>query len=512
MIPRSATIAFENRSLRDYGWIKKSTDNDIDWALDQLEPQFHTHTTPYLHQKICAYLAVTCPQFGFFLEMGLGKSKIILDSFIHRKERGDVTSLLVVVPWLLHLYSWQEQVKLHAPQLSCVVLAGTRNSRWKAIKEKADIFVINYAGLVSMVSAPGKKKRHPKKELSRELGKYAQMIVLDESTAVKNRKSAAFKVCSLLAQSIEYRYILTGTPFGRSPEDLWSQVFFLDGGKTLGQHIGLFFAAFFNEHNGYFKTEWKFDERKSKHLTRRLRNCTIQFRVNDCLDLPNLISSVHKVDPSPEIGAYLRRIKDKMNEDAKTGDHDSSNGLARHFIHLRQLASGFASFADEDGKKQTITFSSNPKLEALIQLLDGIDRESKVVVFHFFIYSGQLIEQALGKIGLGCVRIWSGSIDKPAALATFQNDPECRVLVINEQIGAMGLNLQMANYVVFFESPVSPIIRAQAEARCRRVGQNKSVFCFDLITKGSVDERIHLFVSEGRDLLQAIIRGKEPLF
>jgi SNF2 family DNA or RNA helicase len=96
-------------------------------------------------------------------------------------------------------------------------------------------------------------------------------------------------------------------------------------------------------------------------------------------------------------------------------------------------------------------------------------------------------------------------------LHRFQRDAACRFLLLNNQSGALGLNLQVANYVIFYERPVSPIVSQQAEARCLRTGQQRTVFFYDLVAKGTVDEKIARYLEEGKDLFNAIVAGKETL-
>ena len=96
-------------------------------------------------------------------------------------------------------------------------------------------------------------------------------------------------------------------------------------------------------------------------------------------------------------------------------------------------------------------------------------------------------------------------------LEQFNNDDSVKVLVANHKTGGTGLNLQVAPYMVFYESPPSSIARSQAERRSWRMGQKNSVFIYDLVMKGTVDERILFYNKQGKDLLKALMDGSEKL-
>ena len=238
-----------------------------------------------------------------------------------------------------------------------------------------------------------------------------------------------------------------------------------------------------------------------------LKNRSIRFKAEDCLDLPKQIFKRVPVEFPQSAITYYNTIRDKMKE------HDmDKQALELNFAKMRQLSSGFLYQTDEDsGERLDITFSQNPKMDALVELLSDMPEDAKCVVFHEYIRTGELIEQTLKKKKYGVVRLWSGTKNHREVLRKFNENKTTRVLAVNNASGAQGLNLQVANYVVFFESPVDPITRQQAEKRCHRPGQDKPVFYFDLIMKDSVDERIMAFLREGKNLMRAIIDGSEKV-
>jgi SNF2 family DNA or RNA helicase len=156
-----------------------------------------------------------------------------------------------------------------------------------------------------------------------------------------------------------------------------------------------------------------------------------------------------------------------------------------------------------------IEFSSNPKLDALMELLKEIPETSKVIVFNEFITSGDIICEALKQKGIKHVRVYSKTSDKVAAVEQFQDDPDCKILVGSRSV-CYGLNLQVANYIIVFESPDSTIKRTQLERRIRRSGQTKKTYIYDLVVKGSIDEKVLRSLRSGKSLIQELIGSEDP--
>ena len=97
--------------------------------------------------------------------------------------------------------------------------------------------------------------------------------------------------------------------------------------------------------------------------------------------------------------------------------------------------------------------------------------------------------------------------DKIGAKNEFVNNKSTRIFVVNSKSGGTALNLQIANYVIYFESPVSAIVRSQSEKRCHRTGQTKRTFIYDLIVGGSIEEKVLEYVKEGKNLLKTLVGG-----
>ena len=505
-IAQSAVEAFLARELNDWSQLKREHLEDITRTLTERGAAFHT--TPRAHQSVCTLIGLEQNAFGFYLDPGTGKSKIALDILRARRAKGEVRRALFLCPSPVTVAGWQEQLRLHAPDLRVMALVGERAERQAALEQEADVYLLNYAGLQVFCAERDARKRAfvPVRGLVERFAALWDMVVFDESHMLGHHDTLVFNLCRPIAQAAKFKYLLTGTPFGRDPQLLWTQLFLLDGGETLGRTLGLFRSAFFSQKQNYWGgTEYKFLQRRKSTLARFLRHRTIRYEDSECHDLPEIVRVPLRVDLPGDAEVLYRRILGELRI-----EHGNYHAVESAFLRMRQLSSGFVTAKGADEERIEVEFDC-PKMTALEELLGELPQDEKVVVFHEFIRSGRRISEWLASEGVKHARLWGGTKDKPAELSRFLTDPACRVLVANTKTGGTGLNLQVARYVVFFESPVSPIIRQQAEKRCHRTGQERRVYIYDLLARGTVDERILEFVAEGRDLFKAICDGQVKL-
>ncbi len=513
MISKIAKNNYLDRQLQEFTWIKKATDRDLDKAIRLLHPRPKFVGIPWTHQKACFYLGVTQEQFLFFCDMGLGKTRIIIDILSHWKKASKLKATLILVPNVVNIESWVTEFKKYGKTLVVVSLTGDKQTREAGLLDWGDAYIINYAGLVALVTeivkkGKGKKgKREVQKGVLKKFKNKFNAIVLDESQLIKNRASLTYKICSAIAGSCDYRYALTGTPFGRDPIDLWAQFYAIDRGETLGRTIGIFRECMFSQKVNYWGGwEYNFLKRMEPKLHQWIQNRSIRYDETECQDLPEKIYTQVKVEFPESLETYYKKSLEDII-DAK-GDYHLMESA---FIRMRQITSGFLGMRTEDGERVEIEFDDNPKLDALLELISTMPSTSKMVVFHEFIHTGKKVSEALTEAKIGHESLWSGTKDKKGALNRFLNDPKKIIFVVNSKSGGVGLNLPIANYVAFMESPVSPIVRKQAEKRCHRPGQTKKTFFYDFVVANSVDTQILRYIEEGEDLFQALLEGKETL-
>ena len=501
---------FLARPLDDIHALKMLAPEAVDAELAALNPYFVT--PPYLHQKVCFLAGVKHPRLVLLLWMGTGKTKIVLDCLVHHLRTGLIKKrILVLVPNEANVESWRDEIAIHQPGLTSAPLPLNRS-----IPGGVHIVLSNYQRLGRLLTdnVADRKTRKMKWEINAErLERFSDnfdAIVCDESTALMNPRSITTKIALAISWRCEVAYGLTGTPFGRDPQALFSQFLAVDKGETFGANLGLFREAYFSAHRNYWqKTKWagftyKLRPDREDDLRRAMRHRSLHYDLEECITLPDAVESTVAVTLSEVAANFYATGRETMQAEATDG-----LDVRNQFVQLRQIASGFK-VVDIDGERFEIPFDDNPKLDALRNLFDEIPQECKIVVFHDFIRSGHEITDLAKEMKIKSAQL-SGEGDKTAELRKFLDNPACRLLVTNSKIGALGLNLQIARYVIFYESPVSPIVREQAKARCRRSGSTNTVFYYDIVAKNTVEEKILEWVREGKDLLDAVLRGREVL-
>jgi SNF2 family DNA or RNA helicase len=509
MISKKAVKDFlAEQKLQNLTWIKKLRRAKLRELAKKYKLKFYNPS--YKHQIASTILGVKHNHLLLFLDMGLGKTKIVLDIIMHRKANKQIKKTLILVPNVISINSWGDEVKKHS-NLICIELYGTKTERLDKLKNAGDIYILNYGGLQSLLATAKGGKKVVDKDIS-WFSNMFDLIVWDEihSSGCKNRKTLTWKISNQLSKKVKYRYGLTGTPFGKNPIDLWAQFFLIDRGEALSSAISLYREAFFTQkYNPFTYNDWVFNPKMEGILNKKILHSSIRYAESEALDLPDKVYIKYKMKFPEENFKYHRIVVERLIEDLKTKNLQK---IENTFMALRQISAGFLKVKHEDEEEATIIdFKNNPKLNAIEELLLEIPEDEKIVIFNEFIKSGDMISETLEKININYVRLYSKTKDKELAKDTFLNNPECRVFLANSQSAALALNLQLSRYCIFYESPVSPIVRQQAEKRVHRAGSKKRVFYYDLIIKQSIDAKILKYIKEGEDLFNALIENKVDL-
>lgn len=459
-------------------------------------------------QRVCFMLGAQHQRFAFYTDMGTGKTLTVIALARYFKALGVAKHHLVLVERVVNKWEWAREIKKHTDTKFCI-LHGSSKEKWRQFERTdATLIIESYAGFLRMcctttITKRGKTKLKPDKAAMSRVTDKVKGLILDEVQNAGNHMKLPFRLCRAISKKAETVFVLTGTPFGRDPSVLWAQLFLVDLGKTLGETLGLFRAAFFNERAGRWATEYVFDRTKQATLNRFLANTAIRYEA-DAASLPRLVHVPKYISLPEAADAYYQKARETLI--AAKGNYTECKNM---FLRMRQISSGFVGFKDDDtGKKASYVFPDNPKLDLLLSIIGSIAEPYKVIVFHEFIVSGERIHEEVRKLGIGCYLVNGRTIDPRAVLYNFDHDAKARVLALNNSM-ATGLNLQIAKYGLYYESPVSPIVRKQSRRRFeRQESKHKTVFLYDLIVRDTVDAQILHFHKTGEDLFRGIIDGK----
>lgn len=518
MIPSSAVRAFFETPRYSYSRYKKFSRKKLRFLVQNLPAKPPIWKKLHKHQRACLLIGVYTRRFLFFLDTGMGKTLLIIALVRYFRRIGLVRRVLVLVPNRSNTAEWAREIRKHSLKSTYTVLKGSSKKKWELLRGEDSLFYIStYGGFSRMVCKTGPKKKGSKKKKGKRLipdpskvkkiKAHIQGLVFDESTFIKNRQKLPYRIGRQISKSMEVVFALTGMPFGRDPTDLWAQFHAVDLGETLGPTLGLFRAAFFKAKKNYWsKSKYAFDyvflDKKMGQLQKIVENRSIYYEADEG-DLPKVTRIVVEVRFPVDTYQYYKKATQQIIDAG--GNYQEMKSA---FIRMRQIASGYVGYWDDDKAwRAEFSFDLNPKLDKLLEIVQSISENRKIIVFHEYIFSGSVICYELEKLEIGTARLWSGTDDPAEEMRRFDEDSACRIFVVNNSAGAFGLNLQVANYVIYYESPTSPIIRYQTERRTIRSGQKRNrVFLYDLVMRNSHDRAILKFHKEGADLMEALLR------
>lgn len=521
MILKSAINNYLKRPVDDHRWMKQLGHREIDALIDDLRPRPKLTPGLRLHQKIAFYLGVTYPQFSFWLDMGSGKTLVTLELIRYWFQFGEFDKALVFVLSDKAFPTWENQIREFKIGIPSVALEGSSEEKWYKLHNfKKGIILATYPGALAMCSVKGTKKKGKRMvsglvlhaDLINDLCDGVGVLALDESTKVGHSTSMLHKMVNHIAKQVEYRYALAGRPFGRDPTLMYNQQLIIDRGETFGLK-GMFQAAFFskerNHFGGAFSHNFKYKKSLSDELSRMMQHRSITYAADECVDLPKVSRLVASVKVGKTVQSYYNEALKALAK--SKGDKVEVKNI---FIRMRQMTSGFIGYKDDEtGEKATFTFDTNPKLEKLLDLIEELPYERKAVIFYEFTWSAKQINEQLKKLGHKHIWLWSGTKNSRAELERFEKNPDYRLAVIQNKVGAYSIDglQKAANYGFIYESPISVIDREQLEHRLIRQGQKHKVFLYDLVVPKSVDERILEFHAEGQDIMAAVRKNPNVL-
>ena len=516
MISKEAVKEFLDQPRESFEWIKGASRADLENALQELCPSFKPKIRLFTHQLAATYLGLCHDGFLYFLDMGGGKTLCSLTVIQCRKTLKQIKRVLVLVPNLVNVESWLEEVEKFT-DLKAVGLIGTKEERLELIKIPSDIKVLNYDGLpifttdfkeIKTGKSKGKRKRIINQKALRSFATMFDMVVFDEIHHVKHVDTLTYQLCNALAQHTKYRLGLTGTPIGRDPQNFWAQFHVVDRGETLGTNKAIFLQALFKQQANYWGgVQWTLPKKNEALLQKMLLHRSLRYADYECSDLPPVSHIKIPLTLAPDAYKMYRNLVVESIEQARGESKEAKQKRKNYYSKTRQVASGFM-YEDVESERVTLTFT-NPKLDAVEEILEDVPVDSKVVIFHVFNQSGLDIIQRLKKLKIKYAAMnVAADTSKTDLYKQFKTNEKIKVLVVNIASGGEGLNLQNANYVIFYENPDRPDIYRQALKRCHRIGQTKHVYIYSLQMKNTVEQKIQEFLDEGKSLFEALVEGK----
>jgi SNF2 family DNA or RNA helicase len=451
-------------------------------------------TEPYKHQQTAMDVCGDRTSFGFFMEMGTGKSKVLIDNMGTLYLQGKLDFALVIAPKGVYRNWVGKEIPEHLPDDIKVrvirwVSGGnvTQRSEMRSVKDKFDgltIFVMNVEAFSSL------KGQQAGAWLARAFGPHG-MIAIDESTTIKNHKAKRTKALLKIAEGFKFKRLLTGSPITKSPLDIYAQAEFL-GPRLLGYDSFYAFQARYcvmHKQSMGMKTFSQIVGYKNiDELHHKITQFSYRVLKKDCLDLPEKTYTVRYVYMTQEQLSYYKDIKKFALAQMGNGEIVTAPQVITQLLRLQQVLSGH--LKTDDGTM--LTFPSE-RLDVLQGILE--EHSGKAIIWSRFRHDIRIITEVLNKkFGAGCAAAYFGDTsdeERNNIVHNFQNpDHPLRFFIGNPATAGYGLTLTEANLVVYYANDFNLETRIQSEDRAHRIGQKNPVTYIDLITEDSIDEKI----------------------
>ena len=421
-------------------------------------------------------------------DMGLGKTVQTLAHILTEKEAGRLTSpALVIAPTSL-MGNWQDEAALFAPDLKVLLLQGKDRAQQFDQIASSDLVLTTYALL-------------PRDEEKLREHDF-HLVILDESHYIKNTRSKAAQSAGLLRA--RHRLCLSGTPLENHLGELWSQFHFLLPG-LLGDE---------KTFNSQFRhpIERQDDPLRRTLLNRRIKPFLLRrTKDNVAKELPAKTEMVRKVELTGAQRDLYETVRLAM--DQKVRDEIDKKGVARSqivileaLLKLRQVCCDPRLVKSLPAKKQT---AGSAKLLDLMQMVeDLLEEKRKILVFSQFTSMLELIQEELEERDIPYALLTGDTKDRSAQVAAFQQGA-VPIFLISLKAGGVGLNLTAADTVIHYDPWWNPAAENQATDRAWRIGQDKPVFVYKLIAKGTLEEKIQLLQQKKAELAHSILAEGE---
>jgi SNF2 family DNA or RNA helicase len=424
------------------------------------------------------------------MEMGTGKTKVLIDNMSMLYDKGKIDGALIVAPKGVVKTWYEQELPTHLPNHIENVSVLWQPNITKTQQEKLEsLFEIETALHILVMNVEAFSTDKGMKFASKFLNSHKTLMAIDESTTIKTPTAKRTKNIIQLGAHAKYRRIMTGSPVTKNPLDLYTQCYFLD--------------PYLLDHASYYSFRNRYAIMKSMHvrgrtiqvvhkfqnlseLSDKLQPFSYRVLKEDCLDLPPKNFTKRYIVLTSE----QRKTYDQMKKTALAtlnGKVTSTITVLTQLMRMHQITCGH--FTADDGSTQLIP---NNRITELMNVLE--ETEGKAIIWANYQRDiTNIIESIIKEYGPGSVVDYYGLTpqdERQENIKKFQKDKKCRFIVGTPQTGGYGITLTQANTVIYYSNGYDLEKRLQSEDRAHRIGQKKTVTYVDLICEDTVDEKI----------------------
>ena len=447
-------------------------------------------TKPYRHQLDALEKSWNKETFAYFMEMGTGKTKVLIDNAAMLYDKGKINGILIVAPKGVIGTWYNQELPTHlAAHIVSKTVLWQANINQKQQDKLDTLFESGEDLHILIMNVEAFSTEKGAIFAAKFLNCHKTLMAIDESTTIKNPKAKRTKNIIKLSKLSKYRRILTGSPVTKNPLDLYSQCEFLDP-------FLLNFASYYSFRNRYAEMKQVNVAGRTIQLVAGFKNLgelsdsvkNFSYRVlkEDCLDLPPKIFMKRQIDLTPEQNKLYKQMKEQALAEMN-GKQVTTVNVLTQLMRLHQITCGH--FAADDGSIQGI---KNNRLSELMDVLEEV--EGKAIIWAHYQYDIKKIIKEIKKIhGPSSVVDYYGLTpqdERQGNIKKFQDDPRCRFIVGTPSTGGYGITLTAANTVIYYSNGYDLEKRLQSEDRAHRIGQHKPVTYIDILAEETVDEKI----------------------
>ena len=449
-------------------------------------------TKPYAHQLSALEKSWDKDEYAYFMEMGTGKSKVLVDNIAMLYDKGKINGALIIAPKGVYRNWFRQEIPNHLPcHIDHHVSIWTATTSKAKDKEYQLLFEQPYLDLhILIMNVEAFSTKKGLEFATKFLNCHNAIMAIDESTTIKTPTAKRTKAILALGGLAKYRRILTGSPVTKSPLDLYTQCAFLN------EHL-LGFGSYYTFRNRYaVMRQANFGGRRVQliagyqrldELSRILKPFSDRVLKENCLDLPEKTYIERQVELTDEQKKTYETMKSAALASLK-GKMATAPHVLTQLMRLHQITCGHLKNDDD-----TITEIKNNRIDSLLEVLEEI--EGKAIIWANYVYDiNQIVKAISKKYGEDSIVQYYGAIpaeQRQTNIEKFQ-DPNSpvRFFVGNPQTGGYGITLTAANNVIYYSNGYDLEKRLQSEDRAHRIGQKKAVTYVDLIAPKTVDEKI----------------------
>jgi SNF2 family DNA or RNA helicase len=443
---------------------------------------------PFAHQSKALEMSWDKEVFAYFMEMGTGKSKVLIDNIAMLFNVGKINGALIIAPKGVYKNWFDSEIPSHMPDY-----IEKKVGLWRTdpnAKELKPLFSTGAELHILIMNVEAFSTKKGVLFAHKFLSCHNALISIDESTTIKNPNAKRTKSILSLKPLSKFRRILTGSPVTKSPLDLFSQCQFLDSWLLNQSSYYAFrtrYAVCRKINVSGRQVEIVVGYRNLGELSEKIKPFSYRVLKDDCLDLPPKTYTKRIIELSDEQKKVYKTMKEKAIA-FLNGKMVSTATVITQLMRLHQITCGH--FTSDDGDVQEI---KNNRIDQLMEILEEV--EGKAVIWAHYRYDIKKIVEAISKkYGENSVVTYYGDTstdDRQKAITKIQDkDSSVRFIVGTPQTGGYGITLTGASTMIYYSNGYDLEKRQQSEARIDRIGQEKPMTYIDIIAEGTVDDKI----------------------